>query len=51
LEKHVSLEKTLFDSDKVDNNIAYFLALCGAAEAGSSYMIARWLKRFLREGG
>lgn len=41
----------MFESDKIDGKIAYFLALVAAAELGSVYVMARMLKRFLKEGG
>lgn len=45
------VEEQLFESDKIDSKIAYFLALVAAAELGSVYVMARMLKRFLKEGG
>jgi hypothetical protein len=51
LETHMMVEKQLFESDKIDSKIAYFLGIVAAAELGSVYIMARMLKRFLKEGG
>lgn len=45
------VERQLFESDKIDSKIAYFLAIVAAAELGSVYVMARMIKRFLKEGG
>jgi hypothetical protein len=45
------VEELLFESDQIDSKIAYFLGLLAAAELGSVYIMARMLKRFLKEGG
>jgi hypothetical protein len=45
------VENQIFESDKIDSKIAYFLAFIAAAELGSVYIMARMLKRFLKEGG
>ena len=51
LEKHLMVEDQLFESDKINRLVAYFLAILAAAELGSVYVMARMLKRFLKEGG
>lgn len=45
------MEQQIFETDKIDAKIAYFLAILAAAELGSVYVMARMLKRFLKEGG
>ena len=32
LEKHLIVQQSLFDSGKIDPKVAYFLAICAAAE-------------------
>lgn len=51
LEKHILAERLLLEGDKIDQKVAYFLALAAAAEKGSTYMMARYLKRYLKSGG
>ena len=51
LAKHRSVEVDLFESGKVESKAAYFVALCGAAEMGSVYMMNRYLKLYLKSGG
>ena len=35
----------------MDSKIAYFLVIVAAAELGSVYVMARMIKKFLKEGG
>jgi hypothetical protein len=51
LEKHRVVEADLFESGKVESKSAYFVALCAAAEMGSVYMMARYIRHYLRTGG
>ena len=41
----------LFESGKVESKAAYFVAMSGAAEMGSVYMMNRYLKLYLKSGG
>lgn len=45
------MEADLFESGKVDPKSAYYVALSAAAEMGSVYMMARFLKLYYKSGG
>ncbi len=41
----------LLEGDRLDHKIAFFIAFAAAAEKGSAYMMARYLRGFFRAGG
>ena len=51
LEKHLLTESELLEGEKLDLKVAYFIAFVTAAEKGSVYMMARYLKKYFRSGG
>lgn len=51
LEKHLLAETDLLEGERLDQKITYFIAFVTAAEKGSVYMMARYLKKYFRSGG
>jgi hypothetical protein len=51
LEKHILLQRKLFEGDKIDRELAFFLAFCGAAEMSCVYMMVRYYNHFKAAGG
>jgi len=51
LEKHLLAEADLLEGERLDQKVAYFIAFVTAAEKGSVYMMARYLKKYFKSGG
>lgn len=51
LQKVIEVEKNLFEEGPIGSDAAYFIAFCGAAELGCTYMMARYYILFQKAGG
>lgn len=51
LEKKRLVEKSLFEEERINKQVAYFLAFSAATELGCSYMMARYHKLFKEAEG